>query len=101
MNVLTLIHQHPLLQADLIHQGLPYKALAPLAHNIALQLGSSVDNLSQVFATLTYAQCMEQLDSNLLAQESGISTPLAQSVLQSVATFIDHYEIAPTSAELR
>jgi len=95
LNVLTLIQQHPLLQADLVHQGVPYKTLGPLADSIALQLGSSADNLSQLFSKLTYAQCMDALDAGQVAQASGISAPAATAALQSVAAFIDEYELHP------
>ena len=80
MNILSLIHQHPLLFADLKNLGLSHSELDSLAHTVTSQLGGKDDqNLCYVLAALDCREFVRLTDTSEIAARIGIDTALAQS----------------------
>lgn len=94
MNVLTLIQRHPLLHADLRSLGLTHKSVAGVAQNLSAQLGGDpAENLCFVLSGLNCREFLDVVSAGAVAEEAGISETLAQSAVNTIAPWIDRFEM--------
>ena len=94
MNIMSLIHQHPLLFADLKNLGLSHDELQTLAHTVTLQLGGETDhNLCYVLAALNCSEFIRLADTGEIAQSAKIAPSLAQSAILTIAPWIDRFQL--------
>ncbi|MEM7080369.1 MAG: hypothetical protein AAF513_17260 [Pseudomonadota bacterium] len=92
MNVVHLISQHPMLNADLQRLGLPNTRLRALAENITAQLGGDQDqNLYDVLAQLSSREFVLQVDTRNLAKAVDVSPVLAQSAIYMIAPWVGQF----------
>lgn len=94
MNVVTLIEQHPLLKADIRAYGLPPAKIKTLALGISAQLGSAEGNLCNVLNGLSTREFIQQINAGEIAAQSGISPPVAQSIVLTLAPWIGQFQVA-------
>ena len=93
MNVVTLINRHPLLRADLLACGLTAAAVQRVAMQISTQLGSPDGNLCHVLHTLSTRDFVHAIDTQQVAQQTGIPAPVAQSVVLTLAPWVGRFQL--------
>ncbi|MCR9261442.1 MAG: hypothetical protein NXH95_17110 [Pseudomonadaceae bacterium] len=94
MNVVNLIEQHPLLHADIRAYGLPPAKITGIARDISAQLGSADGNLCHVLNGLSTRDFVKRINAGVVATENGISAPLAQSIVLTLAPWIGQFQIS-------
>ena len=98
MNVVNLIEQHPLLHADIRAYGLPPAKITGIARDISAQLGSADGNLCHVLNSLSTREFVKQINAGSVATENGISAPLAQSIVLTLAPWIGQFQVSRIEA---
>ncbi|MEM7000992.1 MAG: hypothetical protein AAF529_09400 [Pseudomonadota bacterium] len=94
MNIQSLIHQHPLLFADLRALGLSLTHLNKIAANLSAQLGGAPDfNLCYVLAALDGREFTRAIDVRELAAKSEITSALAQAVVLTIAPWVARFRL--------
>lgn len=94
MNIMSLIHQHPLLFADLKNLGLSHAELNALARTVTMQLGGESDhNLCYVLAALDCNEFIRLADTSEIATRAKIAPSLAQSAILTIAPWIDRFQL--------
>ena len=94
MNILNLIYQHPLLKADLTNLGLGDRHLKTVAGEIGCQLGGSAEfNLCYVLSALNRSQFVKAIDVSALADCVEINPSLAQSIVLTIAPWVDRFQV--------
>lgn len=94
MNIMSLIHQHPLLFADLKNLGLSHTELRNLAQTVTIQLGGERgNNLCYVLASLDCREFARLTDPSEIARRAQIAPSLAQSAILTIAPWIDRFQL--------
>ena len=94
MNIMSLIHQHPLLFADLKNLGLSHSELQTLARTVTVQLGGqNENNLCYVLAALDCREFVRLADTTEIAERASIAPSLAQSAILTIAPWIDRFQL--------
>lgn len=94
MNILTLIHQHPLLAADLKNLGISHAELQAIANAITIQIGGQgSQNLCRILAGMGSREFVHLTNASDVAQTAAIEPALAQSAILLIAPWINRFQL--------